>query len=228
MSDSSVNKPDKSPEVSAASSSVPAKREDGGGIALPDGWRGDEHQLAVSAVESAGLDPRKAELDLFQKAFAATTVVDDPEDHAIVLRGRTTLDDLELMRCLRPTLRFLKLNKNNLAARVHDGEFEIRVDAVAADYAPVSTQYAKTALQVFMGAGLVGWAAMQVAQWAAAVIWGVGLLLGAWLLRRGLVSGRALLAARLATSLAMLAQEERLILPLAGAGAPGELGPGRT
>lgn len=199
-----------------------APREGGAEIELPEGWRGDEHQLALSAVESAGLDARKAELDLFQKAFAATTTVDDPDDHAIVLRGRTTLDDLELLRCLRPTLRFLKLSKDSVVARVHDGEFELRVEAVAADHAPVTTQYAKTALQVFLGAGLMGWASMQVAQWPAAIIWGIGLLIGGWLLRRGMVSGRALMAARLATSLAMLAQEEKLILPLAGAGAPGE------
>ena len=55
----------------------------------------------------------------------------------------------------------------------------------------------------------------------AAILWGVGLILGAWQLRRGLASGRAMLAARLAIALGMLAAEEQLILPPAEEGATG-------
>ena len=51
---------------------------------------------------------------------------------------------------------------------------------------------------------------------AAAILWGAGLLYGSWELRRGMVSGRAMLGARLSLGLAMLAREEQLILPSKG------------
>ena len=52
-----------------------------------------------------------------------------------------------------------------------------------------------------------------VSRVATFLVWGMTLLLGAWSLRRGLVSGRTMLAARLAVGLGMLAHEEQLILP---------------
>ncbi|TPV95251.1 MAG: hypothetical protein B7733_10875 [Myxococcales bacterium FL481] len=190
-------------------------------LATPSGgWRGDEHQLRVAAAEEAGLDKQEAELEVFTEAFKASMVVEDPEDKAIVLRGRTVLDARQLSRSLRPTLRFLKLAENLVGLRVHDGTFELRVSAKAAETASPTLDSAKVALRVMVGFGVVGLMLTQVGQAAAAITWGVGLVVAGWVLRSGLVSGRAMLAARLAVSLAMLAQAEQLVLPLAGAGAP--------
>lgn len=203
--------------VSASSSEQLAVPE-GQELAMPEGWRGDDHKELVQAAKEAGLPAKKTELDLFTKAFAASTVLDDPDDHAIVMRGRTTLTDKELLKCLYPTLRFLRLSKDDVVARVYDGGFELRVCARAARTAPSNIGHAKVALQLMLGGGLLGWAFMQIAQWITALIWGAALLTAAWVLRRGLVSGRAIMGARLASSLAILAQEEGLILPEAGAG----------
>lgn len=185
---------------------------------VKNGWRGDEHKLQVAAADEAGLDKNSAELDLYTEAFKATMVVEDPDDKAIVLRGRTVLDAKQLSRSLRPTLRFLKVSEDLVGLRVHDGTFELRVAAKAAESAAPTLDSAKVALRVMLGFGLVGLMLTQVSQAAAAIAWGGGLLLAGWVLRSGLVSGRAMLAARLAVSLAMLAQAEQLVLPLAGAG----------
>lgn len=187
-------------------------------LALPEGWRGNGHRDLVQAAKEAGLPAKKTELELFTQAFASSTVLDDPQDHSIVMRGRTTLTDQELLKCLYPTMRFLRLRKDDVVARVHDGSFELRVSSKAAQTAPSNIGHAKVALQIMLGAGLLGWACMEIAQWITAVIWGAGLLVAGWTLRRGLVSGRAIMGARLANSLAILAQEEGLILPEAGAG----------
>lgn len=187
-------------------------------LELREGWRGNGHRELVSAAQEAGLSAKETELELFTKAFAASSVLDDPEDHSIVMRGRTTLSDTQLLKCLYPTFRFLRLRKEDVVARVYDGSFELRVSSKAAQTAPSNIGHAKVALQVLLGAGLFGWAAMEIAQWVTAIIWGAGLLVAAWVLRKGLVSGRAIMGARLANSLAILAQEEGLILPEAGAG----------
>lgn len=187
-------------------------------LALREGWRGNGHLEMVGAAQEAGLSAKETELELFTKAFAASSVLDDPEDHSIVMRGRTTLSDTQLLKCLYPTFRFLRLPKDEVVARVYDGNFELRVSSKAAQTAPSNIGHAKVALQVLLGAGLFGWAAMEIAQLATAVIWAVGLLVAGWVLRKGLVSGRAIMGARLANSLAILAQEEGLILPEAGAG----------
>lgn len=217
-----MNKEDKDP----GSAIAPVQGKDlesnaaveGQELAMPEGWRGDEHRELVQAAKEAGLPAKKTELDLFTKAFAASTVLDDPQDHAIVVRGRTTLTDKELLKCLYPTLRFLRLGKDDVVARVYDGGFELRVSARAARIAPSNIGHAKVALQIMLGAGLFGWACMEIAQWITALLWAAGLLTAGWVLRRGLVSGRAILGARLASSLGILAQEEGLILPEAGAG----------
>lgn len=221
-----MNKEDKDPssaivpvQAKDLAPSVPAESQD---LAMPEGWRGDEHRELVQAAKEAGLPAKATELDLFTKAFAASTVLDDPQDHAVVVRGRTTLTDKELLKCLYPTLRFLRLSKDDVAARVYDGSFELRICARAAQTAPSNIGHAKVALQIMLGAGLLGWAFMQFAQWLTALVWGAGLLTAGWVLRRGLVSGRAILGARLANSLGILAQEEGLILPEAGAGNPGQ------
>lgn len=191
---------------------------DSADLALPKGWRGNDHKDMVEAAGEAGLSAKKTELDLFTQAFAASTVLDDPADHAIVVRGRTTLSDRELLKCLYPTMRFLRVSKDDVVARVYDGTFELRVSSKAAQRAPSNIGHAKAALQVMLGAGLFGWACMEIAQWLTALLWGAGLLTAGWILRRGLVSGRAIMGARLANSLGILAQEEGLILPEAGAG----------
>ena len=62
----------------------------------------------------------------------------------------------------------------------------------------------------------MGWLISQYSQPLTAIIWGLGLIAGGYVLRQGLISGRALLAARISLGLAMLAQEEQLILPPEG------------
>ncbi len=182
------------------------------------GWRGNEHKLQVSAAQEAGLDQDDAALDLYTDAFKASMVMEDPEDKAIVLRGRTILKDVQLLSSLRPMLRFLKISDDNVAIRVHLGAFELRIAGRAAENAAPTLDSAKVALKTLLGFGLVGLMFTQVSQAAAAIAWGVGLLLAGYALRTGLVSGRAMLAARLAVSLAMFAQEEQLVLPLADSG----------
>ena len=70
-------------------------------------------------------------------------------------------------------------------------------------------------LKLWLGAALTGFLAWNMfgLDWLATIIWGLALLVGAWTLRQGTVSGRSMLAARLTVALAMLAQEEQLILP---------------
>lgn len=198
---------------------VKTGQEESAQLQLKEGWRGNDHLDAVDAAQEAGLSGKNTELDLFTQAFAASTQLDDPEDHSISIRGRTTLKSEELLKCLYPTMRFLRLRKEDVVARVYDGNFELRVSNKAAQTAPSNIGHAKVALQVLLGGGLLGWAFMQFANWLTALVWGAALLTAGWILRRGLVSGRAIMGARLAKSLAILAQEEGLILPEAGAGA---------
>ncbi|NVB40478.1 hypothetical protein G6O69_21740 [Pseudenhygromyxa sp. WMMC2535] len=185
-----------------------------------EAWRGDEHGLRLQAAREAGLDASEVELELFTEGFKTGMTLDDPADHAIVLRGRTVLRERQLSKALRPTIRFLKLPADQLALRVHDGEFELRVARTVAEQGSPALDSAKTALKLWLGFGLLGllaWNTLEIA-WLSALLWGGALLGGAFVLRRGLVSGRAMLAARLITALAMLAQEEKLILPPARGG----------
>lgn len=178
-------------------------------------WRGDEHGLRLAAAREAGLDAKAVELELYTEGFRSGMTLDDPEDHAIVLRGRTVLREKQLRRSLHPTVRFLGLPADQVGLRIHDGEFELRVSSSAAESARPALDSAKLVLKLWLGAGLLGLLAWNLLDlgWLAALLWGVGLLGGAYVLRQGMVSGRALLAARLMTALAMLAQEEQLILP---------------
>ena len=180
-------------------------------------WRGDEHKLAVEAADEAGLDAREAELASYTEGFKQGMVIDDPDDRSIVLFGRTVLNEKEFRRAITPMIRFLQLPRDQVALRIHDGEFELRVGRGAADAASPALDSAKVALRVWIAAGLLGWALSTVGQAFAMIVWGLGLLVGGWVLRQGLVNGRSLLAARLTVGLAMLAQEEQLILPPAKA-----------
>ena len=186
-------------------------------------WRGDEHELRLDAAREAGIDAREVELELFTQGFKAGMVLDDPKDHAIVVRGRTVLREKQLRKALQPTVRFLQLSSDQVGLRLHDGEFELRISSVAAEQATPVIDSAKLVLKLWIGAGLVGLAAWNLLglSWLAAIVWGLGLLTGAYVLRQGAVSGRALLAARVVTSLALMAQEEKLILPPAKGAAPG-------
>jgi len=181
-------------------------------------WRGDEHGLRLAAAREAGLDPETLsdmELDLYTEGFKTGLTLDDPEDHAIVIRGRTVMGTKQLAKALRPTFRFLSVSNEQVALRVHDGEFELRVSPDAADAATPALDAAKLVLKLWIGLGLVGllaWYWFDLA-WLAAILWGGALLGGGYALRQGSVSGRAMLGARLAVSLAMLAKEEQLILP---------------
>jgi hypothetical protein len=181
-------------------------------------WRGDEHELRLAAAREAGLpteEVRDLELELFTAGFKAGMVVDDPSDHAIVLRGRTVLREKQMVKALLPTLRFLGILREQIALRIHDGEFELRVTRAAVEAAKPSLDHAKLTLKLWFGAGLTGlvlWNMFKL-DWAAAVLWGVALIVGGYVLRQGTFSGRSMLAARLTVALAMLAKEEKLILP---------------
>ncbi len=192
-----------------------AKREGGELSRLDQPWRGDEHGLRLQAAREAGLDVADVELELFTEGFKAGMTADDKADHALVMRGRTVLKENQLRKALRPTLRFLELPIDEVGLRLHDGEFELRVPAKLAERAGPALDSAKVVLKLWLGFGLLGLIATRVMglDWLAAVLWGVGLVLGAYWLRRGLVTGRSMLAARLTVALAMLAKEEKLILP---------------
>jgi len=179
-------------------------------------WSGDEHRLQVLAAKEAGLPTTDVALDLYTEGFKRGLTEKDPADNAIVLRGRTVLKTEELVRSLRPMFQFLRIGADAVRVRVHDGQFEVRVAAHAAEAtAPVQTT-ARTVLLMWMAGGLLGWWMLSVSRVATFLIWGITLLLGAWNLRRGLVSGRTMLAARMAVGLALLAHEEQLILPPGG------------
>ncbi len=178
------------------------------------GWSGDEHKLQVQAASEAGLVASEAELESFTRGFSEGIAVEDPADGAIVARGRTVLSNEELAKNLLPALRYLGIPKDAVVTRVHDGTFELRIAKRVAESGNPAIAAGKLALQVWVGFGLLGLAAHQmIAPFVAAIIWGVGLLLGGWQLRRGLATGRAMLAARLAIGLAMIATEEKSILP---------------
>jgi len=177
-------------------------------------WRGDEHRLQIEAAKDAGLAVRGLELDMYTAGFKNGITVEDPLDGAIVARGRTVLNEQELHRSLRATMRYLGLSSEAIKVRVHDGEFELRVAKRVAEASRAVVDAGWTALQIWIGFGLLGLAARaMMPAVGAAIFWGVGLLLGAWQLRRGMASGRAMLSARLALALGMLAREEQLILP---------------
>lgn len=181
-------------------------------------WRGDEHELRLAAAREAGLpaeDIADVELDLFTEGFKAGMVLDDPADHAIVLRGRTILREKQMSKALTPTLRFLTIPRDQVALRIHDGEFELRVARTVAEAAKPTLDSAKITLKLWLGAGLIGMLAWNLygLAWVATIVWGLALVVGGYVLRQGTVSGRSMLAARLTVALAMLAKEEQLILP---------------
>ena len=182
---------------------------------VPAGWRGDDHKIAIQAADEAGLAKSDVELDLYTEGFKAGMTLED-RDGAVVATGRTVLKQKQLEQALAPMLRYLGVKRDAVRVRVHDGTFELRIAGRAAESQSPALHNAKLALQLWVGFGLLGFAVMQIipgARFASAIIWGVGLMLGAWQLRRGLVSGRAMLGAQLAMGLGILAQEEQLILP---------------
>lgn len=180
-------------------------------------WSGDDHHLKVDAAKEAGLRQNEAALESFTEGFSQGIVVDDPADHAVVAHGRTVLKHKQLEKVLFPAMRFLGIGREAYRVQLHDGEFELRLDRVAVETAASTQGAPKDALQTFLGFGLLGFALYtMVIPWAGGIIWGLGLLLGGWQLRRGLTSGRAMLAGKLAIALGMIASEEGLVLPPAG------------
>ncbi len=192
----------------------------GGGT--PIAWRGDEHKLQVLAAQEAGLPSGQVALDLYTEGFKAGLRERDPADGAIVLRGRTVLKAEELERSLRPMLRFLGVGAESARVRVFDGTFELRIASQAAEASASVQSAARSVLLMWFAGGLLGWWMLSVSRVATFLVWGATLLIGAWNLRRGLVSGRTMLAARLAVGLGMLAHEEQLILPPASGSSPGD------
>jgi len=191
-------------------------------LALGEPWRGDEHELRLSSAREAGLaadEVKDLELELFTEGFKAGMVLDDQSDRSIVLHGRTILTEKQMGKALGPTLRFLGVARDQVALRIHDGEFELRIARHAVEAAKPTLDSAKITLKLWIGAGLLGLLAWNVLNlgWLAALIWGAALVLGGYALRQGTVSGRSMLAARMTVALAMLAQEEKLILPPARA-----------
>ncbi len=177
-------------------------------------WSGDEHRIRSASAKEAGLDAEAVEADFFTQGFKAGIVLQDAFDGAIVAHGRTVLKEQELFASLRPALQYLGVRKDDYKVKVTGDRFELRVLKHVAEQTSPVLESAKLALQVFIGFGILGFAAYQwMPQAVAGVIWGVGLMLGGWQLRSGLVSGRAMLSARLAMALGMLAQQEQLILP---------------
>lgn len=184
------------------------------------GWRGDDHKLQLDAATEIGLPENEAALDSFTRGFSAGITVEDPLDGAIVARGRTPLAAAELAKSLHPAMRYLGVSVDQLALQVHDGRFELRIAKRAAEATKPMRDAGKQTLQVWIGFALLGFAAGRfMPSFVSAICWGVGLLLGAWQLRRGLASGRAMLAARVALALGMLAQAEQLVLPPEGGSA---------
>jgi len=202
----------------------PLVRAESGSPSPGTPWSGDEHRLQVLAAREAGLPPTEVAVDLYTEGFKSGLTEKDPADNAIVLRGRTVLKVAELERCLRPMLRFLRIGPDSVRARVFDGQFEVRIAAQAAEATESVQGAARSVLMMWIAGGLLGWWLMATWQVATMLIWGISLLLGALMLRRSLVSGRTMLAARLAVGLGMLAHEEQLILPpgdgSGGAGRP--------
>lgn len=177
-------------------------------------WRGDDHQLQVEAAAEAGLPTADVELDLYTKGFSSGMTVEDSFDGAIVARGRTVLSEKQLRKSLRPMLRYLGATADVVKLRVHDGDFELRLAKHAAEASQPALQTAKVTLGLWVLFAVLGYAAYQLfTPMVAAFVWGGGLMLGGWMMRRGMASGRAMLASRLAMGLGMLAQEEKIILP---------------
>jgi hypothetical protein len=190
-------------------------------------WRGDEHELRLAAAREAGLpaeELNEVELELFTAGFKAGMVLDDPADRSIVFRGRTILRDKQMAKALLPTLRFLSIPRDQIALRIHDGEFELRISRVAVDSAKPALDHAKLTLKLWFGAALTGFVLWNMFKlgWAATILWGLALVVGGYVLRQGTFSGRSMLAARLTVALAMLAKEEKLILPPAKLATPPE------
>lgn len=177
------------------------------------GWRGDEHNLQLSAAEEAGMAADELSLDLFRKGFIGGLAIRDPLDHAMVLRGRTVLDEAQLKPSLRRVFTHLHLGANNFSVKVVDGEFELRVADEVAQGAGSATDAMRRALFVFVVSGLAGLFFFKTAGAASLLFWGVGLIVGSTIVRRGIAQGRVQLAARLVDELALLAHHEQLILP---------------
>lgn len=191
------------------------------GALVRGGWRGDEHKLQVLAAQEAGLATGQTAVDLYTEGFKQGITERDPADGAIVLRGRTILKTEELERCLRPMFQFYRIGADAVRTRVHDGQFEVRVAAQVAEASAPVQGAARSVLLMWLAGGLVGWWMLSVSRVTTFLVWGITLMLGAWSLRRGLVSGRTMLAARMAVGLALLAHEEQLILPPGGSSGGG-------
>lgn len=177
-------------------------------------WRGDDHMVKVEAAQEAGLARNEVEFELYTSGFSQGMTIEDPHDGAIVARGRTVLDAKELRRSFRAPLQYLGVTMDAVKVRVHDGDFELRIGKHAAEASQPSLESGKIALKLWFGFGMLGIACYQIIMPAVAgVVWGIGLMLGGWQLRKGMASGRAMLAGRVAIGLGMLAQEEKIILP---------------
>lgn len=188
----------------------------GAGVLAPrgdEGWRGDDHALQVAAAEEVGLTRGEVALDLYRRGFARGLRARDPLDGALVLRGRTVLTGDQLLAAMKKIFRHLHLAADGLRVRVHDGVFEVRIAESVANNTSALVDAMRRALLAFVGGGIAGLLLYSTAASFALVAFSLGLLVGAWILRRGLADGRVAFAVRMVEELALLADREQLILP---------------
>ncbi|MEZ4450835.1 MAG: hypothetical protein R3B09_15245 [Nannocystaceae bacterium] len=183
---------------------------------VPEGeaWRGDDHALQVAAAEEIGLTRGEVAVDLYRRGFTHGLTAKDPVDGALVLRGRTVLRDDQLLAAMKKIFRHLHLAVEGLRVRVHDGQFEIRIaSSVADDTSAALANAMRRALYIWVLAALFGALAYSIAPALALLVAGPGLLLGGFILRRGIEEGRVAFTLKMVDELALLADREQLILP---------------
>lgn len=179
-----------------------------------EGWRGDDHALRVAAAEEVGLTRGDVAVDLYRRGFTHGLTAKDPVDGALVLRGRTVLNDDQLLAAMKKIFRHLHLAIDGLRVRVHDGEFEVRIASAVADDASAALANAmRRALVIWIVAAIAGGLAYSIAPALALLVFGPGLLLGGFILRRGIEEGRVAFTLKMVDELALLADREQLILP---------------
>jgi hypothetical protein len=162
------------------------------------GLAGRRAQAAGAGRAGGRLAGGQVAVDLYTEGFKAGLQERDPADGAIVLRGRTVLRRRSSSAACGRCFDSCGSGPTRCGRGCIDGEFEVRIAAQAAEAsAPVQGAARSVTLDVD-GGGLLGWWMLGVSRVATFLVWGITLLLGAWSLRRGLVSGRTMLAARLA------------------------------
>ncbi len=201
--------------------SLPARRDDASEPASlvranadgADGWTGDEHALSLQAAKEVGLDPSAIELESYSRGFMSAMTLDDPLDHGLVARGRTVLSQSELLELLEPALQFMGVAKEHTSLRVHDASFELRIAGDHVRALGMVWDSTRTAVSLWIATVVAVFLVGRILLAAGVAVGVIGAVFGLFVMRSGLITGRERLAARLATSLAMVASAEQLVLP---------------